>query len=263
MCVLITVIASLNATPGASARTSSKRKSAPLMSAALSMDSVDRLKSVFATALNTIFGPASLTPSRFCGNRKVDVPSCSDHTLQRVVGYYEGWAPNRPCNSFVPEQISVGVYTHLNFAFATIDPETFEVRPASRRDTAMSKRLTSLKLLDPDLKVLIALGGWTFNDPGPTATTFSDIARSETAQKAFIKSLSSMMSTYEFDGVDLDWEYPMARDRSGRDEDFDNFPKFLANLKKGLKGTGRDEITLTLPASLCGCSKHVDCGDDY
>ncbi|KAL0939539.1 uncharacterized protein CTRU02_206149 [Colletotrichum truncatum] len=205
--------------------------------------------------------------SRFCGNKKVTPPSCTSHTLKRVVGYYEGWAARRPCNAFMPEQIPRGVYTHINFAFATIDPNTFEVRPASSADAKLYKRLTSLKLIDPDLKVLIAIGGWTFNDPGPTATTFSDIARSESAQKAFIKSLVSMMSTYDFDGVDLDWEYPVAKDRSGRDEDFENFPKFLANLKKSLKATGgRDEVSLTLPASLwylqhfdiVALQKHVD-----
>jgi GH18 family chitinase len=194
--------------------------------------------------------------TRFCGDEQLEPPSCTDHKLQRVVGYYEGWAARRPCNAFMPEQIPAGIYTHLNFAFATIDPVTFEVRPASAADTKLYKRLTTLKQIDPDLKVLIAIGGWTFNDPGPTATTFSDIARSETAQKAFIKSLVSMISTYDFDGVDLDWEYPVAKDRSGRDEDFENFPKFLANLKKGLKGTGgRDEVTLTLPASMCEYSR--------
>lgn len=169
-----------------------------------------------------------------------------------MVGYYEGWAANRPCNAFLPEQIPVGVYTHLNFAFASIDPITYEVRPASQADTRLYRRLTSLKRIDPDLKVLIAIGGWTFNDPGPTATTFSDIARSESAQRAFIKSLISFMSTYDFDGVDLDWEYPGAEDRSGRGEDFENFPKFLANLKSALRATGgKDEVTLTLPASFC------------
>ncbi|KAH7309113.1 hypothetical protein B0I35DRAFT_359977 [Stachybotrys elegans] len=204
----------------------------------------------------------------FCGNKKVKAPSCgSDHRLQRVVGYYEGWAARRQCNSFVPEQIPQGVYTHLNFAFATIDPVTFEIRPASPRDTALYRRLTSLKVLDPDLKVLIAVGGWTFNDPGPTATTFSDLARSEKNQKAFIRSLISLMSTYDFDGIDLDWEYPQAPDRSGRGEDYKNFPKFVANLKRALRSTGgRDEVTLTLPASfwylqhfdIVALEKHVD-----
>lgn len=157
----------------------------------------------------------------------------------------------------MPEQIPTGVYTHLNFAFATIDPETFEVRPASSGDKLLYNRVTSLKERDPDLKVLIAIGGWTFNDPGPTATTFSDIARSEKAQKAFIKSLVSFMSTYDFDGVDLDWEYPEAEDRSGREEDYKNFPKLIENVKKALKTTGRDEVSLTLPASMCKCSDSI------
>ena len=124
--------------------------------------------------------------------------------MSRVVGYYESWSNRRTCNTFYPEQIPLGVYTHLNFAFATIDPETFEVKPASSSDTKLYTRLTDLKKQDPDLKVFIALGGWTFNDPGPTATTFSDLAASEANQKAFFKSLSSFMSTYNFDGVDID-----------------------------------------------------------
>ncbi|UPK93523.1 hypothetical protein LCI18_004458 [Fusarium solani-melongenae] len=185
----------------------------------------------------------------FCGQNKIDPPKCSSHTLQRVVGYYEGWSKGRVCNKFMPEQIPLGVYTHLNYAFATIDPETFQVRLASSTEKDIYERLTMLKERDPDLKVLIAIGGWTFNDPGPTETTFSDIARSESNQKAFIKSLVSFLSTYNFDGIDLDWEYPKAKDRSGRDEDFETFPKFLANIKSALKSTGRDELSITLPAS--------------
>lgn len=42
------------------------------------------------------------------------------------------------------------------------------------------------------------------------------------------------MSTYNFDGVDIDWEYPQAEDRSGRDEDFKNFLIFLGKLKSAL-----------------------------
>jgi GH18 family chitinase len=169
------------------------------------------------------------------------------------VGYYEAWASNRPCNVFVPEQLPLGVYTHLNFAFATIDPVTFEVLPASTQDVAMYKRVTFLKKRDPDLKVFIAIGGWTFNDEGTkTRTTFSDMARSEQNQQAFIKSLISFMSTYDFDGVDLDWEYPEAPDRGGIGEDYESFPKFLANLRSSLKASGgRDGISITLPASYC------------
>lgn len=126
--------------------------------------------------------------------------------------------------------------------------------PAASSDIEMYQRLTDLKYKDPSLKVFIAIGGWTFNDPGPTATTFSDIARSEENQKKFFKSLASFMATHNFDGIDLDWEYPGADDRSGRPDDFKNFPTFVANLKSALKATGgRDGLSITLPASYCKC----------
>ncbi|RFU82010.1 chitin-binding, type 1 [Trichoderma arundinaceum] len=190
----------------------------------------------------------------FCGNKKVTQPSCSTsfHKFERVVGYYEGWAMQRKCNIFNPEKIPLGVYTHLNYAFATIDPKTFEVLPASIEDQQDTyDRVTWLKKRDPDLKVFIAIGGWTFNDEGqPTRNTFSNIANNPSNQKAFIKSLISFLSTYNFDGVDLDWEYPEAPDRGGIGADYDNFPKFLSNLKSSLKATGgRDGLSVTLPAS--------------
>ncbi|KAH8698404.1 hypothetical protein BGW36DRAFT_357942 [Talaromyces proteolyticus] len=146
--------------------------------------------------------------------------------------------------------IPLGIYTHINVAFAVIDPETFEIRPSMRSDIDIYERVTYLKSIDPDLKVFIAIGGWAFNDPGPSATTFSDLASSEEKQKTFFRSLTKFMATYNFDGIDIDWEYPSASDRSGRPEDFKNFPKFMKNLKAALKATGgRDGLSMTLPAS--------------
>jgi GH18 family chitinase len=111
-------------------------------------------------------------------------------------------------------------------------------------------RVANLKLKDPSIKVFITVGGWTFNNPGPTATTFSDLAASPAAQMAFIKSLLSFMSTYNFDGVDIDWEYPAAPDRNGRDIDYVNFPKFIENPKKVLSASGgRDGLSVAVPTS--------------
>jgi GH18 family chitinase len=161
----------------------------------------------------------------------------------------------------------MGIYTHLNYAFATIDPKTFEVLPGSDYEKKLMTRLTDLKKIDPDLKVFVAVGGWTFNDPGATQKVFSDLASSESNQRKFFKSLSSFLSTYNFDGIDLDWEYPVADDRGGRTSDFKNFPKFMANLKTAMKSWGgRDGLSITLPASywylqhfdIANLQKHVD-----
>lgn len=184
-----------------------------------------------------------------CGDRRVQQPTCSKNSgNNRVVGYYEGWAPTRQCNSFRPEQIPVPLYTHINFAFATIDPKSFQVHPASRADIGLYRRLMLLKNIDPQLKIYISLGGQAFNDAGPTATTFSDLATSVPNQKAFIESLVSFVSTYGFDGVDLDWQYPGVEERSGRSEDYANFPQMVSRLRQSLDAADKG-ITITTPAS--------------
>ncbi|EWG55557.1 hypothetical protein FVEG_17546 [Fusarium verticillioides 7600] len=191
------------------------------------------------------------TTKDFCGKKTVNRPSCSAKgPMRRVVGYIEGWASTRSCDSFRPSNIPDGVYTHINFAFASIDPKTFQIVPASSKDPALYRELARKKKIDPKLKVFIAIGGWAFNDPGPTVTTFSDIARSDANQRTFIKSLISFMATYGFDGVDIDWEYPAADDREGREEDFVNLPKFLSNIKSALKQSGeRNGLSIAIPAS--------------
>ncbi|KAF3391710.1 hypothetical protein F1880_007962 [Penicillium rolfsii] len=182
------------------------------------------------------------TTDEFCGTKKVKRPICAkDTSISRVVRYYEGWSLERLCHTFYPEQIPMGVYTHLNYAFATVNLETFEVLPGSDYEKALMTRLTDLKKKDPDLKVFVA--------------------------KKFFKSLLSFMSIYNFDGIDLDWEYPVADDRGGQKEDFDNFPKFVANLKTAMKSWGgRDGLSITLPASywylqhfdIVNLQEHVD-----
>lgn len=81
--------------------------------------------------------------------------------------------------------IPAGIYTHINFAFASIDPKTYKIIPADSRDPNLYTRLTDLKRDDSNLRVNIALGGWSFNDPGPTQRVFSEIAASEAKQSAF------------------------------------------------------------------------------
>ncbi|RFN43175.1 hypothetical protein FIE12Z_12577 [Fusarium flagelliforme] len=189
------------------------------------------------------------TTKDFCGTKQVKRPSCSKNRgVDRVVGYFEGWARSRPCQAFWPEQIPIGLYTHINFAFATINPKTFIIEKSSQDDPNTYERLVALKEKDADLKIYLAIGGWSFSDPGKTHTTFSDLAASLSYQDAFIESLQSFISTWDFDGLDLDWEYPVDKDRGGRSVDFANFPKFMSRLKKVLDG-GDKGLTLTLPAS--------------
>ncbi|KAF3278210.1 hypothetical protein TWF970_004662 [Orbilia oligospora] len=198
------------------------------------------------------FGFCGTTPE-FCGSNVIASPSCpiSKRTsAKRTVGYWESWGVGRGCDAIWPEDINAKAYTHLNFAFAFIDPVTFAVSPMGH-DPSLYKRLTSLKKANPALKVYIAIGGWSMNDPDqPTATTFSDVAGSTTNQNKFFNSLISFMATYGFDGVDIDWEYPVAPERSGTPADKANFVTMLRNMRTAFQRAGRNYgITITIPAS--------------
>ncbi len=105
-----------------------------------------------------------------------------------------------------PEDIPLGYYTHINFAFASIDPSSFTIAPMASDVAALYGGVTGLKSSQPGLQVWISIGGWAFNDPGPTRSTFSDLVGSSSAQEAFFSSLISFMSHNGFDGVDLDWQ---------------------------------------------------------
>ncbi|KAK9424886.1 putative chitinase [Seiridium unicorne] len=191
------------------------------------------------------------TTTDFCGDSSVAEPVCSGSSAtQKTIAYYEGWNLERACQTMEPEDIPIGGYTHINFAFLYIDPDTYTITPMEASQEDLYSRVVALKKKKDTLEVWISIGGRDFNDPGSTQTTFADIAASTSIQSTFFTSLLNLLDTYGFDGVDLDWEYPGADDRGGSDADFDNYVSFLANLRDALdsadKGYG---LTLTLPSS--------------
>jgi len=115
-----------------------------------------------------------------------------------------------------PSEIPVDLLTHLVFAFAFITPGTFQITNATGVPLELFKEITSLKQKNPDLKVIVALGGWSFNDPGPWQLVFHDLASTKAKRAIFIKNLLQFLDCNGFDGVDFDWEYPGAPDRGGR-----------------------------------------------
>lgn len=145
----------------------------------------------------------------FCGGNTVPHPQCDlgQRTADsRTIGYYEGWSHQRPCGVMEPEDIPLGWWTHINYSFSLINPDTFHLEPMDPGTAARMARVAALKAKQPSLQVWIAIGGWAMNDPGPYRTTFSDMAKSEANQDKFFDSLITYMRRYDLDGVDLDWE---------------------------------------------------------
>ncbi|KIJ58948.1 glycoside hydrolase family 18 protein [Hydnomerulius pinastri MD-312] len=170
----------------------------------------------------------------------------TDSALTRRIGYYNGAAASRGCMAFPPEQIYTEDLTHVNFAFASIS-NSFQVVEANPGDSQLWQRTTNLKSQDPTLEIFLSIGGWNFNDP-PTSTIFSQLVASTANTDTFIASVLSVMETYAFDGIDIDWEYPGAYDRGGGPADTENYVTFMAAVKAAFRSEGYG-LSFTAPSS--------------
>lgn len=72
--------------------------------------------------------------------------------------------------------------------------------------TGIYKRVVSLKKINPDLKVLLSIGG-------VKREVFESVAASEETRKNLVESSKHYLETYNFDGIDVDWELPYEKDR--------------------------------------------------
>lgn len=66
-----------------------------------------------------------------------------------------------------------------------------------------------------DCKVLLAIGGWSYNDV-PLEATFVAATETDAKRKTFVQEILKMCDDYGFDGIDMDWEHPRVDGNSGK-----------------------------------------------
>lgn len=128
------------------------------------------------------------------------------------------------------------------------------------------QQLRQLKLLNPKLRVLVSLGGWTWS------AHFSNAALTEASRRVLAKSYVDLFikgllpqdapgdtgsAADVFDGIDIDWEYPGQCGNScepgvARPEDTRNFTLLLQEFRRQLDEAGRQRrrpFLLTIAAA--------------
>jgi chitinase len=149
------------------------------------------------------------------------------------------------------KDIPAGALTHLYFSFGYVTPGDFKIAPMDGLSPSLFRDLTDVKSRSSGLQTIIALGGWTFNNPGTaTQAVFSSICSTAENRAKFIQNLLSFMRQYAFDGVDFDWEYPGAPDRGGHPDDGKNFVSLLSELKEAISAQPLPYVvSFTVPTS--------------
>ncbi|GAB1598847.1 chitinase-3-like protein 1 [Argonauta hians] len=164
--------------------------------------------------------------------------------------YYTNWSQyRRGSGKFTPNNIDPNLCTHILFAFATLNGN--QVKTIEWNDPEMINEIVSLKNRNPSLKILLSVGGW-----GTDARKFTSMALSRWSRQQFVDSATRLLGRFNFDGLDIDWEYPASANRGGKPDDKYNFVLLLQQLRQKL--TQRYLLTIAAAVS----KQTVDAGYD-
>lgn len=134
-----------------------------------------------------------------------------------VVAYVTSWS------DVIPDPFCM---THINYAFGHVNGTFDGVRIDNPQRL---KDMVSLKKVNPDLKVMLSVGGWG-------SGRFSEMAMDRKLRRSFADDCLRVVKEFGLDGIDIDWEYPTspAAGISYSPEDTGNFTMLMKDLRQVL-----------------------------
>ncbi|TNV73228.1 hypothetical protein FGO68_gene2295 [Halteria grandinella] len=187
----------------------------------------------------------------------------------RVVSYFAEWSIY--ARNYIVSDLPAPALTHVNYAFAKIDDQgevaIVDAWAATDKpfgddtwDTPLRGNLHALIKLKqkyPHISTLISIGGWSLSDK------FSDVALTDASRQKFAASAVAFMKRYQFDGVDIDWEYPVSGglpNNKYRPEDSQNYVLLCKTLRQILdtQGAADGRHYLLTVAAAAGDDKYAN-----
>jgi len=191
----------------------------------------------------------------------------SQAPCKEIIGYYPNWQWYDRAKLVNPSTIDYSKYSILNYCF--FKPESSGL--ISNTDTWADENLLqgainwsttpvsyypNTSLIDlahnAGVKVMVSIGGWTLSD------NFPSIAATPSKRALFAGECNRLLQFYNFDGIDIDWEYPGFAEHSGTPADKVNFTLFMQQIRDSINALGtRTGKTYKLSACFGASAAHA------
>lgn len=158
---------------------------------------------------------------------------------RKVIGYFPEWGVYEAHNFFTPDKVDYSGLTHLNYGFAVVKNGV-----VTMHDTDKAPGL--IKDLDKRTEAanvahMISVGGWNNSQEG----VFENATATDAGLEKLANSMVSYMAQWNFDGLDIDWEYPDTEAEKAQ------FTKLIQSLRSKLDAQGlKDDKYYQLSAAV-------------
>lgn len=165
-----------------------------------------KVKVIIVSALTIILSVSALKAE---GKR---IPSSAKKV---IVAYVTSWTDIMPEPQYM---------THINYAFGHVNDAFNGVRVDNEKRL---RQIVTLKKQNPELKVLLSIGGWE-------SGRFSEMAANTKFRQLFAKDCQRIVKSFGLDGIDVDWEYPTSSvaNISASPADTENFTLLMRDIRK-------------------------------
>ena len=172
---------------------------------------------------------------------------------KEIVAYYPNWQWYDRNHLVSPANIDYSKYTIINYSFFSpqsdgsilqTDAWADENLLFGEHDWVNGGYFPNTSLIDlahnNNVKVLAAIGGWTLSN------NFPIIAADSLIRRNFASQCVTLLSEFNFDGIDIDWEYPGYVPNGGTSADGISFTLFLQEIRDSIDAygliTGKDYL---------------------
>lgn len=172
-------------------------------------------------SLGHSFTPPKISIPAIDSDKSYSIESSLKTTPDKMIGAYIGGWASIWNNSDIVSTLSKKT-THIFYAFALIGSgNTLKVK--TTQDISNFSKLEQVRAENPNIKILISIGGATSDQ----TEGFRRITQNNTNLDEFVNDVTQYMKDNNFDGIDIDWEFPVKGEE-------DEYKSLISALRKKL-----------------------------